>query len=385
MIYVSVNKEKRKKPVDKADKPKSKKDLALENMDEAFNLASSGGKYGITARQMYYKLRELIGDDTWETTSTYSGFTQEWLTQWLDDNPQYEEKVNFSDRGTFIIGGVGIGIGSVNVRNFIASDNIKENRFTVDADININCNYDFDVRYRYDKVLYIEKTGFNEIFLAEGIQEKYNMLIVSGQGYASRSARQLLYDLQQKGLKIYCMHDLDVAGMTIFDSVGRANDKFKHDIEIVDLGITPSEAARYNITPEKVKEVDEMRLEGFSAYHQAFFRNVDGYSQRVELNAFTTEELLQIIDDKLKNINGLPKFDISRVIKTNEQKLKEYALFKLVRSKNEKMLSNISIDGIEKFYPAEYSVTFYEMMEKMPEIESNIVNELMVQLEKVME
>jgi hypothetical protein len=293
--------------------------------------------------------------------------------------------VNFSDRGTFIIGGVSKGIGSVNVRNFIAGDNVKENQFTVDADININCNYDFDVSYQYDKVLYIEKTGFNEIFQAEGIQEKYNMLIVSGQGYASRSARQLLYDLQQKGLKIYCMHDLDVAGMTIFDSVGRANDKFKHNIEIVDLGITPSQAVRYNITPEKVKEVDATRLENFSPYHQIFFRNVGGYSQRVELNAFTTEELLQIIDDKLKDKNGLPKFDISRVIRTNEQKLKEYALFQLVRSKYEKMLSNLSVDGIEKFYQADNSVTYYEMMDKMPEIERNIVKELMSQLEKAME
>jgi DNA topoisomerase VI subunit A len=348
-IRKTVNKEKRKKPVDKADKPRSKKDLALENMDEAFNMASSGGKYSITARQMYYKLRELIGDDTWETEHTYNRFTQDWLTQWIDDNPQYEEKVNFSDRGTFIIGGVSRGIGSVNVRNFIAGDNMKENRFTVDADININSNYDFDVRYRYDKVLYIEKTGFNEIFQVEGVQEKYNMLIVSGQGYASRSARQLLYDLQQKGLKIYCMHDLDVAGMTIFDSVGRANDKFKYDIEIEDLGITPSDAARYNITPEKVKEADETRLEGFSAYHQVFFRNADGYSRRVELNAFTTEELLQIIDDKLRDKNGLPKIEISKVMKAMEQNLKKYALFQLVERKYEKMFQNISMGDIGQF------------------------------------
>ncbi len=89
-------------------------------MDEAFALASSNGKYGITARQMYYKLRELIGDKDWETDSTYASFTQDWVTRWIDDHPEYEDKINFSDRGSFIVDGYSRGIGSVNVREFIA-------------------------------------------------------------------------------------------------------------------------------------------------------------------------------------------------------------------------------------------------------------------------
>jgi hypothetical protein len=236
---------------------------------------------------------------------------------------------------------------------------------------------DFDINCRYDKVLYIEKTGFNEVFLAEGIQKKYNILIVSGQGYGSRSARRLLYELQQKGLKIFCMHDLDVYGVNIYRSLGVANDKFKHDIEIADLGVTPSDVERYNIKPEKIKEIDSNIISDFPYEHRKFFQNVSGYSQRVELNAFTTEQLLQILDDKLKGICGLPKLDLSETLRANEQKLKEYALFQLVRRKYEKMLSSISIGDLPGG-----SMTYYEIMEQMPGIEQDIIDKLTTEIEK---
>ena len=48
-------------------KTPSQRALAIIYMDDAYDKASDGGKYNITARQMFYKLRELIGDDSWET------------------------------------------------------------------------------------------------------------------------------------------------------------------------------------------------------------------------------------------------------------------------------------------------------------------------------
>jgi hypothetical protein len=374
-IRRSMNRE--KKTARRENKPKSKKDSAFENMDEAFHLASSGGRYSITARQMYYKLRELIGSEEWETNSTYPTFTQDWLTQWLDDNSAFESKVHFSDRGTFIVDGRGNGLGSANVETFLTNNRERQNRLTIDADIGLTALGDFDVKFRYDKVLYIEKTGFNEVFLAEGIQQKYNILIVSGQGYGSRSARRLLHELWQKGLVIFCMHDLDVYGVNIYRSLGMANDKFKYDIEIADLGVTPSDVARYNIKPEKIKGIDSNIISNFPVEHKRFFQNVSGYSQRVELNAFTTEQLLQILDDKLKKICGLPRLDLSEVLYANEQKLKEYALFQLVRRKYEKMLSGISIDGLPGGF-----MTYYEMMKQLPGIEKDIVSKLTAEIEK---
>ena len=363
-------------------RPLSKKALAFKNMDTAYRMASSGGKYNITARQMYYKLRELIADETWETgTSTYNTFTQDWLTQWLDDHPEHESKVHFSDRGVFIVDKKSVGIGSANVQDFLYNERSRQNHFTLNAEIELRLEHDYDVSYRYDKVLYVEKTGFNSLFLAEGIPDKYNMIIVSGQGYGSRSARKLLHELQQKGLEIYCMHDLDVYGVGILESLRTANDKFKHDIDVIDLGVTPEDVAYYEIIPEKVK-LEYERLYEMKPHHQNFFEISNGYSRRVELNAFTTEQLLEIIDDKLKDKKSLPKLDLSDAIKFNEQKLKDYALFQLVRKQHEKMLSRITIDGPDLLSD---EITYHEMMQRMPSIEEQLINELSAKIEKELE
>jgi hypothetical protein len=138
---------------------------------------------------------------------------------------------------------------------------------------------DFDVRYRYDKVLYIEKQGFNAVFTAEGLQAKYHMIIVSGQGYASRAARRLLYELQKKGLTIYCLHDLDIYGVKILNSLRHGNDKAPFDIDVMDLGVTRDDAERYGIKPERVRLSN---TDAIPAEHRDFFRvDREGYSNYV--------------------------------------------------------------------------------------------------------
>jgi hypothetical protein len=251
----------------------------------------------------------------------------------------------------------------------------------LDADITLRLEKDFDVSYRYDKALYIEKTGFNSIFLAEGMQEKYNMIIVSGQGYGSRSTRNLLYELQKRGLSIYCLHDLDMDGIQILRSLGAANNKFKHDIAITDLGITPHDVSTYGIKPERVRSKNPDRVREMDSTHREFFDlDRDGYSRRVELNAFTTEQLLEIIHNKLKDEKSLPKLRISDVLRVNEQKIKHYALFQLVEKKYGKMLSDVVIGDLPGG-----EMTYHEILRHMPSIEKQLLSEVSVKIEKELE
>lgn len=194
---------------------------------EAFNMASDNGKYAITARQIWYKMREISGIQ--EKKDTYADFTQNILTEWIDDNPEYEDKINFSDRGNFYVEGSQNGLGTANVRNFINTIGTARNIFRCYGGIssNIHIEPDFDLRYKYDKVLYIEKTGFDAIFKAEKIGEKYNMIIVSGQGFSTRAAKTLLYQFQIMGMKLYCLHDLDISGIYILDSFATPNKNLK--------------------------------------------------------------------------------------------------------------------------------------------------------------
>jgi hypothetical protein len=73
----------------------------------------------------------------------------------------------------------------------------------------------------------------------------------------------------------------------------------------------------------------------------------------------------------------LPKLNLSDTLRANEQKIKEYALFQLVRRKYEKMLSGISFDDLPRG-----SMTYYEMMEQTPSIEKDIMSRLTAEIEK---
>lgn len=366
----SISKEKKKYVSEKSQEITSR-DLMRMYVEEAFNIASSNGKYAITARQIYYKMRELSGIA--EKSSTYQEFTQTIMTEWLSENPDKEHKVNFSDRGNYYIGKRQNGLGTGTVRELINSAGTEPNKFRCYGGINENIFVEpvFELEYEYDKVLYIEKTGFDAIFKAENVGERYNMIIVSGQGYGTRAAKKLLYHCQQKGMQIYCMHDLDISGVRILDSLREANEKFPFTIEAIDLGITLEDVCKYGIKPERVEKKKQEDLSGFNKEYRRFF-DQGTYYQRVELNAFTTEQILEIIDDKLKDVNNLPQIDLTEAIEIDDQKLKEVAFMRILKKKYYDQLEMVSVEyDLSKYAGA---MTVHEAKEQIPEIEKEIVN-----------
>lgn len=76
-------------------------------------------------------MREISGIE--EKKNTYADFTQNILTEWIDDNPEYEDKINFSDRGNFYVDGSQNGLGTANVRSFINSIGTAQNMLNWDV------------------------------------------------------------------------------------------------------------------------------------------------------------------------------------------------------------------------------------------------------------
>lgn len=343
---------------------------------DTFLMASSNGKYSITARQMYYKLRELARRENynWETDNTYYQFTQNWLTSWIEQNEEYEDKVNFSDRGNYYINGSQTGLGTANVRGFINTSDDAVNKFIVYGSItdNIYVEPKFNIKYQYDKVLYIEKTGFDAVFKSEKLDDRYNLIIVSGQGFASRAARILLYHFQQQGLKLFCLHDLDISGVDIYSSMCKANDKFKFDLDMVNLGITPDDVDKYGIEPESVEKADIVKLCSMDYEHKIFFDNGDK-SRRVELNAFSTEQLLDIIDSKLRNANNLPTINLSSSLQLDSQALREVAFMQIVKEKYKSQLNKIDLPCDLGLYDGKYTVK--EANRLIPDIQRKLIEE----------
>ncbi len=361
------------------EKPIQNTDLLRPYMDDAFSLASTNGKYAITARQMWYKIREISG----APDEAYTAFTQTVLTEWINNHPEYEDKINFANRGVFYIGDKQDGLGTANVRNFINNIGNASNTFNCYGGVSDNVYIDdnFNVEYKYDKVLYIEKTGFDDIFKAEKIGEKYHMIIVSGQGFATRAAKTILYALQNKGLKLYCMHDLDISGVNIFKSFQTTNDKFEHPIDIEDLGITIEDVYRYNIQPEQVEKgkSDRDKLLSMSDEYRSFFDGVTHYN-RVELNAFTTEQILEIMDRKLSTVNNLPKINLVNTFDVDHKALRDVAFMRVMSRKYKDRLSDIYVPCDLSPYEGRYTVDIAK--KAIPQIKDELILQYEHEIEK---
>ena len=339
---------------------------------DAFNLASDNGRYAITARQIWYKMREISGIE--EKKHTYADFTQEILTEWIDNNLEYEDKVNFSDRGNFYVDGSQNGLGTANVRNFINTIGTSQNIFKCYGGIssNIHIEPDFDLIYKYDKVLYIEKTGFDAIFKAEKVGEKYNMIIVSGQGFSTRAAKTLLYKFQQMGLKLYCLHDLDISGIYILDSFGTPNKKFKECITMENLGVTLEDVEKYHIEPEKVdiKKEDKKKLKNLSYEYRRFF-DAGTFYRRVELNAFSTAQVLEILENKLSAVNNLPAINLEETLNVDHKAIRETAFMRIMAEKYREQLDKVYVPIDLSAYKGKYTVDMAK--EEIPDIEERLI------------
>ena len=348
---------------------------------EAFNVASNNGRYAVTARQIWYKLREIA--PIIETKNTYSDFTQEILTEWIDSNPECEDKVNFSDRGNFYVDDSQKGLGTANVRSFINTLGTASNTFTCYGGVNsaIHIEDNFNIEYKYDKVLYIEKTGFDAIFKAEKVGEKYNMIIVSGQGFSTRAAKTLLYEFQRLGLKLYCLHDLDISGVFILDSFRTPNKKFKNEIYIENLGVTFEDVEMYGVEPEKVKikKEDTKKLLSLPYEYQQFFNAGDMY-RRVELNAFTTEQMLEILDRKLSPINNLPTINLEESLNIDHDAIKQTAFTRVMADKYKEQLNNIRVPIDLSAYNGRYTVANAKV--EIPDIERYLISQYQYEIER---
>lgn len=356
------------------NKKVNNRDVMRDYVTEAFNMASDNGRYAITARQIWYKMRELSGIE--EKKNTYADFTQNILTEWIDNNPEFEDKVNFSDRGNFYVDGTQNGLGTANVRVFLDRIGTAQNTFKCYGGINSNIHIepDFDLKYKYDKVLYIEKTGFDAIFKAEKVGEKYNMIIVSGQGFSTRAAKTLLYQFQQMGMKLYCLHDLDISGIYILDSFATPNKKFKNVIQMENLGVTLEDIEKYNIVPETVdiKKEDKSKLESLSYEYKRFFDAGDSY-RRVELNAFTTGQILEIIDNKLSAVNNLPKINLEETLDIDHKAIRETAFMRLISEKYKEQLDRVYVPIDLSAYTGKYTVKTAKS--EIPELEERLIRE----------
>jgi DNA topoisomerase VI subunit A len=187
---------------------------------------------------------------------------------------------------------------------------------------------------RYKNVLFVEKEGFDPIFRAARLAEKYDLAIMSTKGMSVTAARFLLDRITPDIEKILVLHDFDVSGFTICGTLGSDSRRytFGNAVEIVDLGLRLEDAKDMGLEAETVDvdsrdaRRDTLERHGATEEEIEFLIPEVGQCQRIELNAMTSRQLIDFIEEKLAE-EGVEKLvPSSGTLAAHARRLQEQAL-----------------------------------------------------------
>jgi hypothetical protein len=151
-------------------------------------------------------------------------------------------------------------------------------------------------------VLFLEKEGFLPLLEHAQLAERYDLALMSTKGVSNTAARQLVDEMCGRyRIPLLVLHDFDKAGFSIIGTLRRSNRRyaFRNRLKVVDLGLRLADVE--NLESEDVFDRDSresirqnLRGNGATPDEIEFL-----LEQRVELNAFPSDELVAFIRRKL--------------------------------------------------------------------------------------
>lgn len=292
---------------------------ASEVMEQAYMAASANGTLPASARQVMYQARPFIQEKMGGQQLNDQYFCQQLLPDYMVEHG-VDWDITYDDRGHLIEPHTAhsIGLGTISVRNYLAengSPKLKEPGFaagSVDTHGPNGC---------FGAVLFIEKEGFLPLLEAVHIPERYDLAIMSTKGMASTAARTLIDNLCQRQVPLLVLHDLDKAGLSILGTLKRNTRRFtfNNQAKVIDLGLRLADVRKLGLgasaeaTFDRGRDsskLENLRLNGATRAEAEFL-----LTQRIELNALTSDQLVAFIERKLSE-HGIkkliPKADLLR-------------------------------------------------------------------------
>ena len=304
------------------------KQAAFEIMEEAYLKASNNGKLPALARQIMYAARKYILVKTGKGENEYDKldsryFTQDLLPEFIDLHTEktkdwdvvYDARGNFFEPHT----GARVPLGTIGVRGYLFHIEKKQayQRDSFEAEHSETLFPTYGPVNRYSAVLFIEKEGFLPLFDTVQLGQRYDIAIMSTKGMSVIAARNLAdricggYDIP-----LLILRDFDKAGFSIASTIQNNSRrfKFKNEVKVIDLGIRLEDVKKYNLEPEPVTyksdPTENLRENGATDEEIEFlYRGRHGdtyYGERVELNAFMSNDFVEWIEDKLRT-HGIKK------------------------------------------------------------------------------
>src|SRR5262249_3656100 len=197
-------------------------------------------------------------------------------------------------------------------------------------------------------VLFCEKEGFNPLFKAVNLANRYDLMILSTKGVSVTAARRLIDDIcGDNDLPLFVLHDFDVAGFMIAGTLQRDTRRyqFANAFKVIDLGLRLEDITGLEREPAAASRVagyilrEQLAENGAADAEIAILLN-----ERVELNAMTSDALVAMIERKLK------AYGLTKVIPDDDVLGKTYQAFhrsQQLRKEFEEIESEFEEDEIE--------------------------------------
>jgi hypothetical protein len=270
-----------------APKPMTMKEAVFLVMQAAWEHATGSGSYRISKRGLFYAVRERVQEHTPETLEI-KYFTSTLL-------PTYEREhgelpgVYAESRGVFHEP-------HADTETIVSDSAVASYRFP---------------DYVFNKILYIEKRTVWPILESSRLAERYDMAILTGEGYATEAMHALFRSASKdKQYQLFVLHDADPDGYNIARLLQEesANMRGKgYAVEVMDLGLFFEDALALGITPETFlrKKSLQQGLVLSEEARQAFEgtpvkgKTKEWTGRRVELNALSAPQLVDYIERRL--------------------------------------------------------------------------------------
>jgi len=174
-------------------------------------------------------------------------------------------------------------------------------------------------------LLFCEKEGFNPLFKAVNLANRYDLMIISTKGVSVTAARRLVDEIcGDNDLPLFPLHDFDLAGFMVLGTLHRDTRRyqFTNSFKVLDLGLRMGDIAGLEREPAAATKTNETGLREQLAGNGATTAEIEFLlHERVELNAMASDALIEMIERKLK------AYGLKKVVPDDDLLSKAYQAF----------------------------------------------------------
>jgi hypothetical protein len=162
--------------------------------------------------------------------------------------------------------------------------------------------------HSFDKILLVEKRTERPKFEHDRIGDRYDMAMVYSSGYATGAIHELLSEAEDGEYQIFVWHDADVDGYNIVRNLRDETDNMPVAVDIIDLGLTVSEALRIGCSSEPFEDDDALPYKLAATLTDLELEYFGERQIRFEINGIPADQRMAYVEERLREAGIRPKY-----------------------------------------------------------------------------